>query len=377
MSDVETKGCTEVHAHNDTDQTQQQCDNQAAAAERNTPSNNSTVPVVQSTCYDVSPNDSQRSGQAADTLADRASFSSDECASTSSDSKSAQKRKGTDSLAHSSASQAVLGYGLPKERKLKDLGSSASAMSTSRSAIDQLSGLSNSSPNTCGVAESGRKKLVSCLKKKSSDANKIQANKKEVQFDKTTVYYFERAQGFTSVPIQGGSTLGMSYTHLDVEERSFQDADDCPTKPFSGDGAESIAANSVPYPIPSQQRRELLRNSGVEHIDPNEYVECEKIRASRERCGCKCPVRCDPSSCLCIMENIPCQADTSGIACICSRDECQNPNGRSDFDAIAVRFHVARTCVRANRELDLHSEHSRDPPQGWANLSFCGENNKP
>ncbi len=32
--------------------------------------------------------------------------------------------------------------------------------------------------------------------------------KKRVSFDGVTVYYFRRSQGFTSVPSQGGSTLG-------------------------------------------------------------------------------------------------------------------------------------------------------------------------
>jgi len=32
--------------------------------------------------------------------------------------------------------------------------------------------------------------------------------KKSVNFDGVTVYYFQRKQGFTCVPSQGGSTLG-------------------------------------------------------------------------------------------------------------------------------------------------------------------------
>ena len=34
-----------------------------------------------------------------------------------------------------------------------------------------------------------------------------------VRFEGVTVFYFLRRQGFTSVPTQGGSTLGMSTRH--------------------------------------------------------------------------------------------------------------------------------------------------------------------
>jgi len=36
---------------------------------------------------------------------------------------------------------------------------------------------------------------------------------KQVHFDVVTVYYFPRQQGFTSVPSQGGSSLGMARHH--------------------------------------------------------------------------------------------------------------------------------------------------------------------
>ena len=39
-----------------------------------------------------------------------------------------------------------------------------------------------------------------------------------VHFETVTVYYFSRRQGFTSVPSQGGSTLGMSSRHSCVRQ---------------------------------------------------------------------------------------------------------------------------------------------------------------
>uniref|UniRef100_A0A4W5NAI6 Cysteine/serine-rich nuclear protein N-terminal domain-containing protein n=1 Tax=Hucho hucho TaxID=62062 RepID=A0A4W5NAI6_9TELE len=40
---------------------------------------------------------------------------------------------------------------------------------------------------------------------------------RNVHFESVTVYYFSRRQGFTSVPTQGGSTLGMSTRHSWVQ----------------------------------------------------------------------------------------------------------------------------------------------------------------
>lgn len=37
-----------------------------------------------------------------------------------------------------------------------------------------------------------------------------------MRFDQVTVYYFARRQGFTSVPSQGGSSLGMAQRHNSV-----------------------------------------------------------------------------------------------------------------------------------------------------------------
>lgn len=45
--------------------------------------------------------------------------------------------------------------------------------------------------------------------------------KKTIAFDKVTVYYFPRAQGFTCVPSQGGSTLGMASQHAHVQHFSI------------------------------------------------------------------------------------------------------------------------------------------------------------
>lgn len=42
-----------------------------------------------------------------------------------------------------------------------------------------------------------------------------------MHFENVTVYYFSRRQGFTSVPSQGGSTLGMSNRHSWIRQYSL------------------------------------------------------------------------------------------------------------------------------------------------------------
>ena len=43
-------------------------------------------------------------------------------------------------------------------------------------------------------------------------------------------------------------------------------------------------------PLPTKQRRFLLKQSGLKKIDGSEKEECRKIRSSREVCGCECKV---------------------------------------------------------------------------------------
>jgi cysteine/serine-rich nuclear protein len=45
----------------------------------------------------------------------------------------------------------------------------------------------------------------------SSEKSTLKRDKKNVKFKDVEVYYFDRVQGFTSVPHEGGSTLGNIY----------------------------------------------------------------------------------------------------------------------------------------------------------------------
>lgn len=45
--------------------------------------------------------------------------------------------------------------------------------------------------------------------------------KRGIQFEGVTVFYFPRSQGFTCVPSQGGSSLGMSRRHSHIRQFSL------------------------------------------------------------------------------------------------------------------------------------------------------------
>ncbi len=103
-------------------------------------------------------------------------------------------------------------------------------------------------------------------------------------------------------------------------------------------------------PVPTRQRRMILRNSGIKKIETNEKDECRDIRSSRELCGCDCRVYCDPETCQCSLAGIKCQVDRLSFPCGCSKDGCGNPTGRTEFNPIRVRTHFIHTVMRLEME---------------------------
>ncbi|CAN7992950.1 unnamed protein product [Ixodes hexagonus] len=223
--------------------------------------------------------------------------------------------------------------------------------------------------------------------------------RKTVGFDSVTVYYFQRMQGFTCVPSQGGSTLGMSPMHTEKktfslkqytsERRRLHFGDlDCPTTsssscpsppgetvpstsceghhpPFQnhhhlreeeerdeGEEEDEEEVDSLNYlqPVPTRKRRALLRASGVRRIDALEKDECRDIRASREFCGCTCKGRCLPDSCSCSLAGIACQVDRMSFPCGCTQEGCANVSGRTEFNPVRVRAHFLHTLMRLEIE---------------------------
>jgi hypothetical protein len=64
-------------------------------------------------------------------------------------------------------------------------------------------------------------------------------------------------------------------------------------------------------PVPTRQRRVMLRAAGVHKIDSIEKDECRDIRTSREFCGCACKGYCDPDTCSCARAGIKCQVSVN------------------------------------------------------------------
>ncbi|KAM6039011.1 cysteine/serine-rich nuclear protein 2 [Chlamydotis macqueenii] len=216
---------------------------------------------------------------------------------------------------------------------------------------------------------------------------------KNVRFDQVTVYYFARRQGFTSVPSQGGSSLGMAQRHDSVRRytlREFaqeqevnhrqilrehlkeeklhakkmkltkngtvesEEAEGLTLEDVSDDDidVENVEVDDYFFlqPLPTKRRRALLRASGVHRIDAEEKQELRAIRLSREECGCDCRLYCDPEACACSQAGIKCQVDRMSFPCGCSRDGCGNMAGRIEFNPIRVRTHYLHTIMKLELE---------------------------
>ncbi|XP_008194370.2 uncharacterized protein Axud1 isoform X1 [Tribolium castaneum] len=241
--------------------------------------------------------------------------------------------------------------------------------------------------------------LDSAQPKKSSLKRKLMAEedgqpkckkKRGISFDSVTVFYFPRAQGFTCIPSQGGSTLGMGAQHSYVrkftigehanEQRrihrqllqqlrserhstggnggaSSSDESDSEEEPSDASESEMDLDNYYfLQPVSIRQRRALLRASGVRKIDSLEKDECRDIRTSREFCGCGCKGYCDPDTCSCSQAGIKCQVDRLNFPCGCSRDSCGNSSGRIEFNPVRVRTHFIHTLMRLELEKKQEKE---------------------
>lgn len=243
--------------------------------------------------------------------------------------------------------------------------------------------------------------LRSSLKRKCTEVadNTYGKKRKEtINFDNVTVYYFPRAQGFSCVPSQGGSTLGMEWEHSHVQkftltehaleqrrlhrqilqqlknERhtlkgvSLSSSEDSDTEEEASDISESELDLDSYYflqPVPTRQRRALLRAAGVRKIEGYEKDECRDIRTSREFCGCACKGTCNPDNCSCSLAGIKCQVDRLNFPCGCTRDGCCNTTGRIEFNPVRVRTHFIQTLMRLGME-KKNEENQETIKRQWA-----------
>uniref|UniRef100_A0A8C2CM74 Cysteine and serine rich nuclear protein 3 n=1 Tax=Cyprinus carpio TaxID=7962 RepID=A0A8C2CM74_CYPCA len=232
---------------------------------------------------------------------------------------------------------------------------------------------------------------------------------RRVHFEKVTVYYFSRRQGFTSVPSQGGSTLGMSSRHSCVrqytlgefameQEKIHRDMlrdhlkeeklNSIRLRLTKNGSVESEEANALTLddisdddldidntevdeyfflqPLTTKKRRTLLRSSGVKKIDVEEKHELRAIRVSREDCGCDCRLFCDPETCACSLAGIKCQVDRMSFPCGCTKEGCSNAAGRIEFNPIRVRTHFLHTIMK------LELEKSREQQQNSGTIAPNG-----
>ncbi|KAI1899193.1 hypothetical protein AGOR_G00059210 [Albula goreensis] len=280
------------------------------------------------------------------------------------------------------------------KRKFEEV-DGASPCSSLRESDDEVSG-SESGNSSDSVNPSGSSHFTpaSILKREK------RMRRRNVHFEKVTVYYFSRRQGFTSVPSQGGSTLGMSSRHssirqytlgefaleqerihrdmlrdhlkeeklnsiklkltkngtVDSEEANVLTVDDISDDDIDLDNTE-VDEYFFLQPLTTKKRRALLRASGVKKIDVEEKHELRAIRVSREDCGCDCRIFCDPETCACSMAGIKCQVDRMSFPCGCTKEGCSNSAGRIEFNPIRVRTHFLHTIMK------LELEKSREQQQ--------------
>ncbi|XP_016145406.1 cysteine/serine-rich nuclear protein 2-like isoform X2 [Sinocyclocheilus grahami] len=265
---------------------------------------------------------------------------------------------------------------------------SGSPCSTPKDSDDDIS--SSDSADSCDSLNAPSSSLTphSILRR-----HKASLGRKQVCFDAVTVYYFSRRQGFTSVPSQGGSSLGMARHHcairhytlgefareqesshkhvlrqhlrqeklnarklkltrngtVDCPEAELLTLDDISDEDLN---VESVEVDDCFFlqPLPTKRRRALLRASGIACIDAREKAELRAIRLSREECGCDCRFYCDPRHCGCSQAGIKCQVDRMSFPCGCTRDGCGNTAGRIEFNPLRVRTHYLHTIMKLDLE---------------------------
>ncbi|XP_028928754.1 cysteine/serine-rich nuclear protein 2 [Ornithorhynchus anatinus] len=287
---------------------------------------------------------------------------------------------------------AFAGSGLKRKFEEVDAGSSLSNSDDEISSSDSADSCDSlNPPSTTGFTP------TSILKRKQQ-----QLRRKSVRFDQVTVYYFARRQGFTSVPSQGGSSLGMAQRHNSVRSYTlgeFAQEQEVNHRQVLRDHlkeeklhakkmkltkngtVESVEAEGLTLddvsdedldvesvevddyfflqPLPTKRRRALLRAAGVHRIDADEKRELRAIRLSREECGCDCRLYCDPEACACSQAGIKCQVDRMSFPCGCSRDGCGNAAGRIEFNPLRVRTHYLHTIMKL--ELESKRQVGRPP----------------
>ncbi|NXI52316.1 CSRN1 protein, partial [Chloroceryle aenea] len=286
------------------------------------------------------------------------------------------------------------------KRKYEELGDDStycSSSSCSPLSSSASSGWESDEESSCGEPKPSSA-LTSSFTPTSILKKSKRLKKNNVEFDRVTVFYFPRCQGFTSVPSRGGCTLGMVSKHSSsrhftlaefskeqenvrrkkLEEKLKEEKLEALKWKLTMNGTkESEEANQLTIedisdddidvssvdledgfflqPYPAKKRRALLKAVGVKKIDKEEKRELHNIRLSREDCGCDCQEVCDPETCSCSLAGIKCQMDHTSFPCGCTKDGCGNTEGRIEFNQARVQTHFIHTIMKLELEKQQQS----------------------
>ena len=233
-------------------------------------------------------------------------------------------------------------------------------------------------------------------------------NRPRVSFAEADFFYFQRCQGWVSVPRDGGNSLGMSESHFHYQRLSLRDASDsadrslqesklnkksspsltetnqqltesepgtschlvtpCEDSLLESDGSFNTSRVGKKGELgtiglqrmSSRKRRTLLKSCSVQ-LDPSEAEELRKLRCERDSVGCRCyGGSCHTDTCSCVQAGVQChqvqrhgshnsliftlQENEEG-PCSCSESACRNPVGRYKFDETKVQIHYMETLM--------------------------------
>ncbi|XP_054847465.1 cysteine/serine-rich nuclear protein 1 [Eublepharis macularius] len=293
------------------------------------------------------------------------------------------------------------------KRKYDELEDDApySSSSSSSSPFSSSSGWESDEENSRGDIKPGS--VLNADFTPSSILKKSKRLKRNtVEFDRVTVFYFQRCQGFTSVPSRGGCTLGMVNQHSFSREftlaefsteqeavrreklkerlkeeklealkwkltmngtKESEEANQLTTEDISDDDIDLSSVEPEDgfflQPYPAKKRRALLKAMGVKKIDKEEKRELHSIRLSREDCGCDCQEFCDPETCSCSLAGIKCQMDHTSFPCGCTKDGCGNTEGRIEFNQARVQTHFIHTIMKLELEKNQQSTERNMEPE--------------
>uniref|UniRef100_A0A5K3EZD4 CSRNP_N domain-containing protein n=1 Tax=Mesocestoides corti TaxID=53468 RepID=A0A5K3EZD4_MESCO len=159
-----------------------------------------------------------------------------------------------------------------------------------------------------------------------------------------------------------GFTAFSEYVgHIDTDSETSLESSTVPSN-FS---TKSTKISRKLLPLHPTVRSRLLKRSGVANIDESERWACASLRSSRALVGCGCITSpCDPDTCSCAFDGVPCQVDRPGFPCSCDPVLCCNPSGRVEFSKERVRAHASHVLQRLASECQtdeatqlLSSEH--------------------